>query len=282
MSIFIIGEVGINHNGDLELAKELIKLAKNAGCNAVKFQKRDVYSVYSKEFLASPRESPWGSTQLDQKLGLELSKQDFDEIDNYCRDINIIWFASAWDLNSQDFLASYNLKYNKIASAMLTNLPLLHAVAKEKKHTFVSTGMSNYSDIDAAVSIFRSHSCPFELMHAVSTYPMRDEDANLNVIKTLKSRYNCSVGYSGHEVGLAVSYAASALGISSLERHITLDRAMYGSDQSASLGPEGLYKLVGGIRKIELALGDGEKKVISDEVEIAKKLRQHIPLEANT
>ena len=276
MSIFLIAEIGINHNGDMELCKKLIDVAVSTGCDAVKFQKRDLNEVYTKEYLESPRESPWGNTQLAQKQGLEFNYDQYLEIQSYCESKKINWFASAWDTNSQLFLRRFDCKYNKIASAMLINEDLLRLVAEEKKHTFISTGMSTYEDIDKAVSIFQEVGCPFELMHTVSTYPMQDEDANLLTIRTLKDRYKCSVGYSGHETGLAISYAAAALGITSLERHITLDRAMYGSDQSASIEPSGLAQLVGGIRKIEKAMGDGEKRVISEEIAIARKLRGHL------
>ena len=276
MAIFTIAEIGINHNGDISIAKDLIDVAVESKCDAVKFQKRDIDLVYSKNYLSQERESPWGNTQRDQKLGLEFNLQDYIEIDKYCKEKKIVWFASAWDVNSQNFLKKFNLNFNKIASAMIVNKKLLEVVAKEGKHTFISTGMSTYSDIDNAINIFRSHNCSFELMHTISTYPMRDEDANLNVIQTLKNKYNCNVGYSGHESGLAVSYAAAACGISSLERHITLNRAMYGSDQSASLEPEGLKKLIGGVRKIELAMGDGIKRIIDEEIPISKKLRGHI------
>jgi len=282
MSIFIIAEIGINHNGDIKICKELIDIAKDAGCDAVKFQKRDIDIVYTKEFLNSPRDSLWGTTQRDQKLGLEFSENDYDEIDTYCSKKNINWFASAWDLNSQDFLRKYNTKYNKIASAMIVYDDLLNKVASEGKHTFISTGMSTYEDIENAIQIFKKHQCSFELMHTVSTYPMKDEDANLKMIKTLREKYGCNVGYSGHEVGLAVSYAAAAMGITSLERHITLDRAMYGSDQSASIEPNGLRMLVGSVRKIEKAIGNGVKKIIADEVPIAEKLRAHINFEASS
>lgn len=281
MTIFFIAEIGINHNGDMGICKELIDVASNAGCDAVKFQKRDVNRVYTQEYLDSPRESPWGSTQRAQKEGLEFNKEQYEEIDSYCSSKKIYWFASAWDTASQDFIRKFNCKFNKIASAMIVNHKLLKMVAEEGKHTFVSTGMSNYDDIQAAVDIFRDANCSFELMHAVSSYPMRDEDANLNLIKTLRSRYSCNVGYSGHEVGLAVSYAAAALGITSLERHITLDRAMYGSDQAASIEPSALRQLVGAVRKIENAMGDGEKRIIDEEVAIARKLREHLDLECN-
>jgi len=276
MSIFIIAEIGINHNGDMKICKQLIDLASMAGCDAVKFQKRDIESVYSKELLDSPRESPWGKTQREQKMGLEFNKEEYQEIDKYCKEKNISWFASAWDLKSQNFLRDFDCKYNKIASAMLVNEELLKLVSKEKKHTFISTGLSTMDDIEKAVNIFRDNNCPFELMHCVSTYPMKDTDANLKTILTLKKRFNCNVGYSGHESGLTVSYAAAALGITSLERHITLDRAMYGSDQAASLAPPGIKKIVPEIRKIEKALGDGVKRVLEDETIIAKKLRAHL------
>lgn len=275
MKIHIIAEIGINHNGDMSICKKLIDVAKESGCDAVKFQKRDIDLVYTKELLDSPRESPWGNTQRDQKQGLEFDRADYEEIDKYCKNLKIEWFASAWDLKSQDFLNSFNCKYNKIASAMLVYNDLLKKVAKEGRHTFISTGMATLDDISNAVSIFRGENCSFELMHTVSTYPMKVEDANLNVINTLRDKFNCNVGYSGHEAGLAVSYAASAMGITSLERHITLDRSMYGSDQSASIEPNGLRNLVGAVRKIELAMGDGQKRIIADEVPIANKLRAH-------
>ena len=280
MSIFIIAEIGINHNGDISICKELINIAKECGCDAVKFQKRDINEVYGKDFLDSQRQSPWGNTQRDQKMGLEFDQNDYYEIDNYCKSLGIDWFASAWDIKSQIFLRQFTCKFNKVASAMIVYNELLHLIAEERKHTFISTGMSSYADIDNAVSIFKKYDCPFELMHTVSTYPMRDEDANLKIINTLKKKYSCSVGYSGHEVGLAVSYAAAALGISSLERHITLDRSMYGSDQSASIEPQGLRQLVGAVRKIEKAMGDGIKRITDDEITIASKLRSHI-LEAS-
>ncbi len=278
MSIFIVAEIGINHNGDVDIAKRLIDVAKEAGADAVKFQKRTIDLVYTKEFLDSPRESPWGTTQRAQKEGLEFGLDEYKEIDAYCKEKGIEWFASAWDIESQKFLRQFDLKYNKIASAMIVYEDLLREVASEKKHTFISTGMSTFKEIDRAVEIFREAGCPFELMHCVSTYPMNDEDANLNRIKTLRERYKCSVGYSGHEVGLAVSYAAAALGITSLERHITLDRAMYGSDQAASVEPAGFRMLVGAIRKIEKAMGDGRIDIINHkEIPVAKKLRAHIP-----
>jgi len=280
-TIFIIAEIGINHNGDLSICKELINVAVDAGCDAVKFQKRDIDQVYTQEMLNSSRESPWGTTQRDQKEGLEFSAEQYNEIDQYCKEKNIEWFASAWDINSQKFLQQYNCNYNKVASAMIVHTDLLKIIAAQKKHTFISTGMTTDQDIQHAIDIFKNANCPFELMHTISTYPMKDEDANLNVIKTLRDKYKCDVGYSGHEVGLAVSYAASALDITSLERHITLDRAMYGSDQSVSVEPSGLRQLVGGVRKIEQAMGDGKKRIIDAEVPIAQKLREHLVWEAS-
>jgi N-acetylneuraminate synthase len=276
MSIVIVAEIGINHNGDMDICKQLIDVAADSGANCVKFQKRDINQVYTQEFLDSPRESQWGTTQREQKTGLEFSAEQYQEIESYCKLKNLEWFASAWDVNSQKFLRQFNSKYNKIASAMIVHTELLKEVASEGKHTFISTGMTTYNDIQTAVDIFRKENCSFELMHTVSTYPMKDEDANLNMIKTLRKRFDCNVGYSGHEVGLAVSYAAAALEISSLERHITLDRAMYGSDQSASVEPSGFKQLVGAVRKIELAMGNGIKKSIEAEASIAKKLREHL------
>lgn len=276
MGIFIIAELGINHNGDMSICKKLIDVAISSGCDAVKFQKRDINEVYKQEFLDSHRESPWGSTQREQKMGLEFDIDEYQEIDNYCKKKNIEWFASAWDLNSQKFLQQFDCRYNKVASAMIVYEDLLRMIAKEGKHTFISTGMTTYDDIQKAVDIFIEENCPFELMHTISTYPMDEKNANLNMIKTLREKFNCNVGYSGHEAGLAVSYGAAALNISSLERHITLDRAMYGSDQAASVEPAGFHQLVGSVRKIELAMGDGVKKTIEEEAPIAKNLRQHL------
>ena len=277
MSIFVIAEIGINHNGSLDICKQLIDVAVKAGADAVKFQKRTIDLVYTRELLDSPRESPWGTTQRDQKKGLELELEDYQEIDRYCKQQNIAWFASAWDLESQKFLRQFDCKYNKVASAMIVYEDLLREIASEKKHTFISTGMSMTTDIDLAVGIFRDANCPFELMHCVSTYPMDDRDANLRRIKTLRDSYKCNVGYSGHETGLAISYGAVGYGISSLERHITLDRAMYGSDQAASLEPVGFTSLIGGIRKIESAHGDGSLDMNPKEKSVADKLRAHLP-----
>ncbi len=276
MGVFIIAEIGINHNGSLNICKKLIDIAKNSGCNAVKFQKRTLNKVYSKEQLLSTRESPWGNTFYDQKKGLEFGLKEYKQINAYCKKKKIHWFASAWDIESQKFLNKFNNKYNKIASAMIVDKKFLDFVAKQKKHTFISTGMSNMKIINDAVRIFKKRKCPFELMHCVSTYPLDDSTANLKVINTLKKKFKCKVGYSGHESGLAISVAAAAMDISSLERHITLDRSMYGSDQSASIEPNGLKSLVDSVRKIEIALGNGKKVFLNEEKIMAKKLRSHL------
>ena len=276
MNVKIIAEIGINHNGDMNIVKKLIDTAVDAGCDAVKFQKRNIEIVYSKDLLDTPRESPWGKTQRDQKNGLELSLENYLEIQLYCKEKKIDWFASAWDIESQNFLRQFNCLYNKVASAMIVSEEYLKEVASEKRHTFISTGMSNMDQIKTAVEIFKKNNCSFELMHTVSTYPMPDSDANLLCIPMLKNEFKCNVGYSGHETGLAISYAAVALGATSIERHITLDRTMYGSDQAASIEPHGLRQLVGAIRKIEISLGDGVKKTTKGEIEVAEKLRAHL------
>ena len=274
---FIIAEIGINHNGDIEIAKKLIDAAKFTGCNAVKFQKRDINIVYTKELLDSPRESPWGTTQRDQKKKLEFTESEYDTIDSYCKSKDIIWFASAWDNNSLKFLDRFNLPYNKIASAMIVDINFLKEVAKRKKHTFISTGMSTDKDIETAVKIFKDLKCPFELMHCVSTYPTKVEDVNLSTINFMKEKFKCDVGYSGHENGITVSLSAVSLGISSLERHITLDRTMYGSDQAASLEPRGFMEMNSRINSIIKAIGTPKYGFITEEEKIiAKKLRAHI------
>ena len=272
--MFLIAEIGINHNGDLKVAKKLIDSASEAGFDAVKFQKRTVEKVYSKEFLDSHRESPWGKTQREQKLGLELSLEEYKEIDIYCKKLKIQWSASAWDINSQKFLQQFDLKFNKVASPMMGNFPLLEEIASERKKTFISTGMCELKEIDEVVEIFKKKQCEFELMHCVSTYPLKDEDANLRCIETLRKRYNCKVGYSGHETSLIkVSLLAASLGATSIERHITLDRAMYGSDQSASVSVEVLKNFVESVRAVESILGDGKKEVRASEQSVRKKLR---------
>ena len=274
---YLIAEIGINHNGSLDITKKLIDNAKDTGFDAVKFQKRTINIVYDQKTLDTPRESPWGNTTRQQKMGLEFEKPEYDEIDKYCKEVNIEWFASAWDVKSLEFLDNYNLKHHKIASAMIVDHNFLNEVAKRNKHTFISTGMSSEKDIDTAVSIFKKNNCSFELMHCVSTYPMKTEDANLITIDELKKIYDCKIGYSGHENGVLVSVAAVMLGISSLERHITLDRTMYGSDQAASLELSGMKDLTASIDKILIALGEPSVgKILEEEIPIAKKLRAHI------
>ena len=252
---FIIAEIGINHNGSLEIAKKLIDMAKDAGCDAVKFQKRTINIVYSEEILNSQRESPWGNTQRDQKKGLEFEKKEYDEIDKYCKSKSIEWFASAWDIESLKFLDQYNCKNHKIASAMITNKEFLLEVARRKIHTIISTGMTETSDIDYAVNLFKENNCDFTLMHTVSTYPCKEDELSLINILKLKEKYNCKVGYSGHEVSPGPSIIAASLGSEAIERHITLDRSMYGSDQAASLESGGLKLMVDYIRKIPVVFG---------------------------
>jgi N-acetylneuraminate synthase len=272
-NVFIIAEIGINHNGNIEIAKQLMDLAKSAGCDAVKFQKRTLSIVYTPQVLDTPRESPWGTTTRQQKEGLEFEKDEYDEIDSYSKLIGLPWFASAWDLPSQAFLRQYDLPFNKIASAMITHSEFLNEVAAEKRLTFLSTGMSTEMDIDRAVAIFKKHDCPVILMHTVSVYPCAEELLNLRAIQTLKERYGLPVGYSGHESTVAPSLVAAVLGAVAIERHITLDRAMYGSDQAASLAPRGLHELVSEIRRYPLMLGDGVKQYAPGEDGVAAKLR---------
>ena len=273
--VFITAEIGINHNGDISITKKLIEIAKNAGCDAVKFQKRDVEKVYSKEILNQPRESPWGTTQRDQKLGLELSLTEYSTIDKYCKKKRIPWFVSCWDVGSQIQMRKFKSKYNKVASAMLVHNKLLKTIAEEKKYTFISTGMSTLKDIEKAVKIFRKFKCPFELMHSHSAYPMNPEEANLKLISVLKNKFKCKVGYSGHETGsYLICVAATLFGATSIERHITLDRTMYGSDQAASLEPGGLFRLVRDLKELEKIIGDGKKRIWDSELPAKEKLRQ--------
>lgn len=271
--IYLIGEIGINHNGDMDITKKLIDMAKNAGWDAVKFQKRTIDIVYSEGVLNAPRESPWGTTQREQKEGLEFGKEEFDIIDAYCREKDIEWFASAWDIPSQEFLRQYEMPYNKVASALITHLDFLHAVASEGRPTFISTGMTTYGDIDRAVEIFRAVECPFMLMHTISTYPSPEEDLNLSMMANLRERYSCHVGYSGHEASVSPSVVAAAMGAAAIERHITLDRAMYGSDQAASLEWAGVSALADQVRKIPVIVGDSEKRITEGESGVAEKLR---------
>jgi N-acetylneuraminate synthase len=274
--VLIIAEIGINHNGDTSIAKRLIDMAKAAGCDAVKFQKRTIDLVYPKEQLDSKRESPWGTTFRQQKEGLEFEATEYDEIDRYCREVEIDWFASAWDVPSQHFLRRYDLKYNKIASPMLGHRELLEVVAEECRPTFISVGMSTWEEIDNAVAVFRKRNCPFILMHCVSEYPAPEHILNLRVMHELRSRYKVPVAYSGHEVTPIPSVFAAMMGACAIERHITLDRAMYGSDQAASLEGRGLEMMVGYTRTIPVVLGDGLKQVSDVELANAKKLRYYM------
>ncbi len=272
-SCFLVGEIGINHNGNLNFAKKLINEAKIAGFDAVKFQKRDINVVYSQDYLNESRKSPWGNTQRVQKEALEFSLSDYWEIDNYCKELDIDWFVSCWDINSQIEMRVFSTKWNKVASAMATNIPFLEVVASEKKHTFVSTGMTSLEEIEKCINIFNKYDCPITLLHTVSTYPAEEADLNLNCITTLKEKFNLPVGYSGHETGVSPSVMAVVLGSVVIERHITLDRAMYGSDQAASLEPQGMRNLCSTIRKVNICLGDGVKRIIPGELQVAKKLR---------
>ena len=273
--VFITAEIGINHNGDINLAKKLIDNAVKAGCNGVKFQKRNIDKVYTKAYLDSHRESPWGNTQRDQKLGLEFSEKQYEKIDEYCKKKKIEWYVSCWDISSQIQMRKFGTKYNKIASAMIVHEKLLDIIAKEGKHTFISTGMSTIKDIEKAVKIFRKHKCSFELMHSHSAYPMPKQEANLRLIPFLQKKFKCDVGYSGHETGsYLIPVLAVILGATSIERHITLDRSMYGSDQSASLELHGLTRMIRDVRGIHSILGDGKKRIWDSELPAQKKLRE--------
>lgn len=271
--IFIIGEIGINHNGSLKKAKELILLAKSVGFDAVKFQKRTPEITTPKEKVNMQRETPWGRmTYLDYKKKIEFGRKEFDEINKYCKKLNIEWFASPWDIESNNFLKKYKLKFNKIASPMLTNLRLLNSVAKQKRFTFISTGMSKMGDVNKAVKIFKKHKCKFNLMHCVSAYPCEDKDLNLKLIQIYKKKFKVGIGYSGHEKSVSPSLMAACLGATSIERHITLDRTMWGTDHAASLEINGMKNLVELIRKFERSIGDGKKKFLELE---KKKLKEN-------
>jgi len=273
--VFIIAEIGTNHVGSIDIAKKIIDAAVDAGCDAVKFQKKSVEQIYDKEFLDSKLDSPWGITEREMRLGREFSLQQFEEIDDYCKKKNIDWFVSCWDTQSQISMRKFNIKYNKVASAMVTHLKLLNLIAEEKKFTFISTGMSTIEEIETCVNIFKKNDCPFELMHCNSSYPTTFSEVNLNVIPKLREKFGCNVGYSGHETSsYIVGICASMLGATSIERHVTIDRTLYGHDQAASLEPLGLKILVRDIRLIDTLRGDGVKKVMDSEIPNMKKLRQ--------
>ena len=269
---YIIAEIGINHNGDIDIAKRLIDLAKLSGCDAVKFQKRTIDVVYTAEELAKPRENPFGETNGDLKYGLEFGQEEYQELDKYCLDKKMPWFASCWDEGSVDFIDQFNVPCYKIASASMTDDDLLRHTKAKGKPIIMSTGMSTLEQIDHAVEILGKDN--LIILHTTSTYPAYYEELNLSVIPALKKRYGVPIGYSGHETGIATSTASVALGACVVERHITLDRSMWGSDQAASLGPNGIIKLVGEIRLLEKSLGDGVKRVIEREEPIIKKLRR--------
>ena len=270
--VFIAAELGINHNGDVEIAKQLIDVAVEAGCDAVKFQKRTIEIVYSKEELQKPRESPWGTTFEDQKRGLEFGQEEYQIIDEYCRAKNILWFTSCWDEDSVDFIDAFDPPCYKIASASLTDDSLLKHTRSKGKPILLSTGMSTLEQIHHAVDILGEED--LILLHCTSTYPSKLEELNLNVITTLKQEFSCPIGYSGHEIGVSSSIVAAVLGACVVERHLTLDRAMYGSDQAASLEPQGMKKLVRDIKELPTILGDGKKRVYKSELPIIQKLRR--------
>ena len=272
--VFLIAEVGINHNGSLSQAKKLIMLAKKYKFDAVKFQKRDLDICIPESQKHIFRETPWGNiTYLDYKKKIELSFSQYKVLKDFSKKIDIELFVSCWDKESLKLMKPLKLKFNKIASAMITNEKLLTAVAKERKKTFISTGMCNMSDIKKAVKIFRKYNCKFVLMHSVSIYPCDEKILNLNLIKTLKNKFNCEVGYSGHESTVSPTITAYFLGADYIERHITLDRASWGTDQSASLEEKGMENLSSLLKKIPLTLGDGKKRFLPQEKKISKKMR---------
>jgi N-acetylneuraminate synthase len=269
---YVVAEIGINHNGDLSLAKRLISVAVAAGCSAVKFQKRTVSVVYTPEELAKPRESPFGETNGDLKRGLEFGENDYREIDRYCKEVNIRWFASCWDEKSVDVIDQFDVPCYKVASASLTDDNLLRHTRAKGKPIILSTGMSTIAQVDHAVEVLGRND--LVLMHTTSTYPSAYPELNLKAVQTLKSRYGLPVGYSGHETGLPTSVAAVVLGACMVERHITLDRAIWGSDHAASLEPNGITRLLRDIRLVESALGDGVKRVFESEKPVIQKLRR--------
>lgn len=271
---FLIAEIGINHNGSIKLAKKLIDLAKKYNFNAVKFQKRDPNISIPEHQKYKIRNTPWGDiTYFDYKKKIEFGESEFKEIDSYCKKIKIDWFCSSWDINSLNFLKKFRTKYNKVASAMITNLDLLKHISEEKKFTFISTGMSRITDINNAVEIFKKHKCNFALMHCVSTYPCPEKDLNLNMIISLQNKFKCKIGYSGHENSVSPTIAAWFLGADYIERHITLDRTMYGTDQAASLSEPGIRELTTLLSKLPIMFGNGKKNISKDEKNLIKKFK---------
>jgi len=271
--IFVVAEIGINANGDLLLAKKLIDMAVEAKCDAVKFQKRTIEKVYTREELETPRKSPWGETNREQKNGLEFGRSEYKSIARYCETNDIMWFASCWDKESVDFIEQFNPPCYKIPSALLTNDEILNYTTSKGKPIIMSTGMSTPEQIHHAAEVLEN-ATGLVILHCTSTYPSKLEELNLKMIQTLKNDYKCPIGYSGHETGVSSSVVAGALGACLVERHITLDRSMYGSDQAASLEPRGLQMLVRDLKEIPLILGDGIKKVYDSEIPIIKKLRR--------
>ena len=272
--IFLIAEAGINHNGSISHAKKLMSLAKKYNFDAVKFQKRDLDVCIPEEQKYILRETPWGNiTYLDYKKKIELNYNQYKTLKIYSKKIGIELFVSCWDVESLNLMKPLKLKFNKIASAMITNQKLLIAVAKERKKTFISTGMCNMSDIEKAVKIFKKYRCKFVLMHCVSIYPCDEKILNLNLIRTLKQKFKCDVGYSGHESTVSPTITAYFLGADYIERHITLDRASWGTDQSASLEEKGMENLSSLLKKIPSTLGDGKKRFLAQEKKVGKKMR---------
>lgn len=271
---YIIAEIGINHNGDLDIAKRLIDIAALSGCDAVKFQKRNPDVCVPEHQKNVIRDTPWGTmTYLEYKYRVEFEKAEYDEIDSYCKEKGIAWSASPWDLDSLEFLNQYDLPFIKLPSAMLTNDPLVELCAKSGKKVILSTGMSTEEEIDIAVETIRKHTDNFAILHCNSTYPAPLNELNLSTIKTLKDKYNCEVGYSGHEFRIGTTVSSVYLGATIIERHITLDRTMWGTDHLSSVEPQGLIKLVKGIRELEEAFGDGTIQVTESEKIIRNKLR---------
>lgn len=272
--IHFIAEAGINHNGDVSVAKQLMKVAKDAGADSVKFQKRNPDVCVPEHQKSQLRETPWGEiTYLDYKKKIEFGRDEYDELDAYSKEIDLPWSASAWDYDSLEFLNHYNLPYHKIASALNTNLDFVAAVADSGKPVIISTGMASMKQIEAFIQVLSSKNVNFTVLHTVSTYPAREQDLNLRFMETLREKFGVPVGYSGHEASLTPSLVAAVLGAEVIERHITLDRSMWGTDHSASLEPEGFARLISMSRKIPVVLGDGSKWDLEAEKSIAKKMR---------
>lgn len=273
--VFIIAEIGTNHLGDVNIAKQIIDVAVNAGCDAVKFQKSDVEKIYTKKFLNSLLDSPWGTTQREMRLHIEFTDKQFREIDLHCKKLKITWFVSCWDVGSQIHMRKFKTRYNQIDSDVLTDQSLVETIAKERKYTFISTGMNTMKEISNTVKIFRKNKCPFELMYSHGSFPMSLNEVNIRLIPVLRKKFKCNVGYNGYEkVAYLVCVVAAMFGATSIQRHITIDRTSYGHDQAASLEPLGLQKMVRDVRLVENILGDGKKQIWDSELPAMKKLRQ--------